>query len=85
MLSLALGLYFPVARWGCRIAVSGVQVTQDLPFSPQMLASPSGKELNGGEAHPQRTDRTEFPPSQIRRFDFFIDVKKHQSDLFALD
>jgi hypothetical protein len=40
MLSLALGLYFPVARWGCRSAVSGVQVTQDLPFSPQMLAEP---------------------------------------------
>jgi hypothetical protein len=33
---------------------------------------------------PQRTDRTEFPPSQIQRFDYFIDVEKHQSDLFVI-
>jgi hypothetical protein len=40
LLSLALVVYFPVAGRGCRSAGSGIYVTQDLPFSPQMLAEP---------------------------------------------
>jgi hypothetical protein len=50
------------------------------------LPSPSGKGVERRRSsYPQRTDRTEFPPSQIQRFDCFIGVERHQSDLLVLD